>query len=349
MSSVNCGSGGGATTFKGLRIASLFIIWFGSTLGASFPIIAHRSGLVHVPRSVFDFAKYFGSGVIIATAFIHLLGPGISELTSPCLGAAWQDYPYPLALALLSSFGIFTIELLAFRIGSAKLKKLGIHHDAHGHGVGGFVSHGPEGVPATASTSDDGSKQHHEKNLEAGRTVDHVEGSEVRSHVSDENAMAQIIGVAILEFGVILHSVLIGLTLAVDERFKVLFAVIIFHQTFEGLGIGSRLAYLELPHRYRFMPALGAFLYGITTPIGIAVGLGVRTTYNPGSTRATLVSGILDSLSAGILMYTGFVELLAHEFLFNPEMREASNRKLLYALACMMLGCGVMAMLGKWA
>jgi solute carrier family 39 (zinc transporter), member 1/2/3 len=118
---------------------------------------------------------------------------------------------------------------------------------------------------------------------------------------------------------------------------------------FEGLGIGSRLAYLQLPPKYRFMPAFGAILYGITTPIGIAAGLGVRTTYNPGSTKATLVSGILDSLSAGILMYTGFVELLAHEFLFNPEMREASNGKVMYALTCMCLGCGIMALLGKWA
>lgn len=118
---------------------------------------------------------------------------------------------------------------------------------------------------------------------------------------------------------------------------------------FEGLGVGSRLAYLILPPKYRYIPYLGAFLYGVTTPIGIAVGLGIRTTYNPGSTQATLISGILDSLSAGILLYTGFVELLAHEFLFSPEMHEASLGKLLYALACMMLGCGLMALLGKWA
>jgi zinc transporter 1/2/3 len=48
-------------------------------------------------------------------------------------------------------------------------------------------------------------------------------------------------------------------------------------------------------------------------------------------------------------MYTGFVELLAHEFLFSSEMREASNGKLLYALGCVLLGCGLMALLGKWA
>ncbi len=164
---------------------------------------------------------------------------------------------------------------------------------------------------------------------------------------------------------------MIGLTLAVDANFKVLFVVIIFHrmcskeppspgwsaqlfhgpvtEMFEGLGVGSRLAYLVLPPKYHYVPYVGSFLYGITTPIGIAIGLGIRTTYNPGSTEATLVSGILDSLSAGILLYTGFVELLAHEFLFSPEMREASLGKLLYALGCMMVGAGIMALLGKWA
>jgi hypothetical protein len=38
------------------------------------------------------FAKYLGSGVIIATAFIHLLPPAINELTSLCLGIAWNTH-----------------------------------------------------------------------------------------------------------------------------------------------------------------------------------------------------------------------------------------------------------------
>jgi len=120
-------------------------------------------------------------------------------------------------------------------------------------------------------------------------------------------------------------------------------------ETFEGLGIGSRLAHLELPQKYHAAPVVAGLLYGIMTPVGIAVGLGVRTTYNPVSAHASAVSGILDAISAGILIYTGFVELLAHEFLFSREMREASTGKLLYALGCMMLGCGLMALLGKWA
>jgi zinc transporter 1/2/3 len=64
-----------------------------------------------------------------------------------------------------------------------------------------------------------------------------------------------------------------------------------------------------LPPRYNYVPIVAAVVYGLSTPIGIAVGLGIRSTYNPGSTTASIVSGVLDSLSAGILIYTGLMEV----------------------------------------
>ncbi|KAF8239348.1 ZIP zinc/iron transport family [Tricholoma matsutake] len=338
MSSVNCGSGGGADTYHGLRIASVFIILVGSTCGALFPVLARRSSWLHVPKGIFDFAKYFGSGVIIATAFIHLLNPAVSELSSPCLSAAWAQYPYAFGFCLLSLFSIFIVELVAFRWGSSKLAKLGLQYDAHGHKTGSHAAHGPEG-----------SFDHLPPNSKLESKMDSTDVEGQPTWTIDDSALAQIIGIAILEFGVTLHSVLIGLTLAVDPSFKILFVVIVFHQMFEGLGIGSRLAFMRLPEKYNWVPIVGAMLYGLTTPIGIAAGLGVRTTYNPGSTTASIVSGVLDSISSGILLYTGLVELLAHEFLFNKEMMSASNGQLVYALTCMCLGCGVMALLGKWA
>lgn len=66
---------------------------------------------------------------------------------------------------------------------------------------------------------------------------------------------------------------------------------------------------MELPPKYAYVPIIGAVLFGITTPIGIAAGLGVRSTYNPGSATASIVSGVLDSFSAGILIYTALVEV----------------------------------------
>lgn len=80
----------------------------------------------------------------------------------------------------------------------------------------------------------------------------------------------------------------------------------------------------------------------------VAIGLGLRTTYNSGSFTANVVSGVLDSISAGILIYTGLVELLARDFLFNRELTR-SPRRLTFMVVCVLLGAALMALLGKWA
>ncbi|KAF7308272.1 hypothetical protein HMN09_00675200 [Mycena chlorophos] len=352
-----CGNIDSGNSFLSLRVASVFIILLCGTSGALFPVLAARSKWLHVPKGLFDFAKYFGSGVIIATAFIHLLDPAMDELSSPCLAPEWQEYPYALALCLLSIMSIFIVELVTFRWGTAKLTKLGIHHDTHGHDIGSHAAHGPEGAGLPTSLQskavDDGSDEAELGQRSGHSRISHDDlESSTMKFISPETA-AHILGIAILEFGVLLHSILIGLTLAVDPDFKVLFVVIIFHQTFEGLGLGSRLSTIELPGATRrlatLVPIVAALVYGIATPVGIAVGLGIRHTYNPGSATASIVSGVMDSLSAGVLVYTGLVELLAHEFLFNQEMVNASNGRLAYALVSMLCGCGIMALLGRWA
>jgi zinc transporter 1/2/3 len=128
---------------------------------------------------------------------------------------------------------------------------------------------------------------------------------------------ARLLGFFVLEFGVIFHSVIIGLTLSTTGAdFITLFVVIIFHQMFEGLGLGSRLAILPFKKRSIWPWVLG-IIYGFVTPLGMAIGLGLRTTYDSSSQTALIVSGTLDAISSGILLYTGLVELLAHEFLFS--------------------------------
>lgn len=56
----------------GVRISAIFVILFGSVMGAWFPVFAKRRQGLKVPETAFFVAKYFGSGVIIATAFIHV-------------------------------------------------------------------------------------------------------------------------------------------------------------------------------------------------------------------------------------------------------------------------------------
>lgn len=168
------------------------------------------------------------------------------------------------------------------------------------------------------------------------------------SHARQMAFRQQIAAFLILEFGVIFHSVVIGLNLGVvGDEFSTLYPVLVFHQSFEGLGIGARMSAIPFKPG-SWLPWLLCAAYGLTTPLAIAIGLGVRTTYNPNSFTANVVSGVLDSMSAGILIYTGLVELLARDFLFNP-MRTKDNKRLAFMVVCVLLGTGIMALLGKWA
>lgn len=65
-------------------------------------------------------------------------------------------------------------------------------------------------------------------------------------------------------------------------------------------------------------------IYIVTTPIGIAIGIGIHTTFNPNSPASILAVSILDSLSAGILLYSAYVELIAMEMNHNPEFLQRS-------------------------
>ncbi len=57
----------------GARISALFVILFVSTAGTFFPVLAVKVPRLKIPIYVYLFARYFGAGVIIATAFIQLV------------------------------------------------------------------------------------------------------------------------------------------------------------------------------------------------------------------------------------------------------------------------------------
>lgn len=55
----------------GARISALFVILICSSAATFFPVIASRVRWVRINIYVYLFARYFGAGVIVATAFIQ--------------------------------------------------------------------------------------------------------------------------------------------------------------------------------------------------------------------------------------------------------------------------------------
>ncbi|KAF2835514.1 Zinc/iron permease [Patellaria atrata CBS 101060] len=154
----------------------------------------------------------------------------------------------------------------------------------------------------------------------------------------------------LLEAGILFHSVFIGMALSVSvgPPFLILLLAISFHQTFEGLALGSRISALAFPSRSP-KPWLMALAYGTTTPLGQAIGLGVHNLYDPASRTGLLMVGVMNAISSGLLLFAGLVELLAEDFLSDASYVSLTGRRRVEACAAVVGGAALMALVGAWA
>jgi solute carrier family 39 (zinc transporter), member 1/2/3 len=252
-----------------------------------------------------------------------------------CVGMTgnWAVYSWPPAIILVAVISMFLLDF-----GAERYVEIKYGTDQNPINVEAIVTSGSHDIKSdqVGTQPEQGQRQLTKDSEDANLKI-------------DRSFRQQIAAFLILEFGVIFHSIIIGLNLGTaGPEFSTLYPVLVFHQSFEGLGIGARMSTIPFPAKYGWLRWALCAAYGLTTPVSIGIGLGLRTTYNSGSFTALIVSGVFDSMSAGILIYTGLVELLARDFLFNPE-RTMDNRRLTFMLICLILGTGVMALLGKWA
>ncbi|CAN1282117.1 Probable zinc transporter 10 [Linum perenne] len=165
--------------------------------------------------------------------------------------------------------------------------------------------------------------------------------------VATGNGVLPVDEVQVLELGIVVHSVVIGLSLGASNNtctIKGLVAALCFHQMFEGMGLGGCILQAE----YTLVKkAIMAFFFATTTPFGILVGIGMSKTYKENSPTALITVGLLNASSAGLLIYMALVDLLAVEFM-GPKL-QASIRLQIKSFVAVLLGAGGMSVMAKWA
>ncbi|WWC90933.1 uncharacterized protein L201_005871 [Kwoniella dendrophila CBS 6074] len=327
----------------GLHVGALFIILVTSGLGAMIPLVTgwarkrnqsdeslntltedhndhtafgRRAGLW---SNIFFLAKHFGTGVILSTAFIHLLYHGFVMFANECIGHMSYESTAP-AIALAAAFVTFLFDFIGSRAAHKK------YDHAQGARMG---SPGAEKIRHNSDTEHDHSHDGHDHGYDLV-----LEGR-------------QNWEVILLELGIIFHSIMIGVTLGAGSGngWTTLLIVIVFHQFFEGLALGARIALLRTISKARqFLMALA---FTLITPIGIGIGIGVRKSFSQNGKASLLSVGILNSISAGILLYAAF-RLLSCDFTDGP-LRDAKPYKVIAAILAMICGIIGMSVLGKWA
>src|SRR5687768_7061271 len=117
-------------------------------------------------------------------------------------------------------------------------------------------------------------------------------------------------------------------------------------QLLEGIALGT--AAVEAGLRTCHILAL-ALLYAMTTPLGTAIGIGVRHTMNPNSASGLMVQGILDAICAGMLI---FLSLGDHINAMKAQAGWLYNQSAVMTAVCMIaffVGVGAMSAIAIWA
>ncbi|KAL2349064.1 hypothetical protein Fmac_003064 [Flemingia macrophylla] len=313
-----------------LKLVAIMSILVTSMIGVCLPIFSREVPALQPDRDLFVLVKAFASGVILATGYMHVLPDSFQDLTSQCLPQRpWHTFPFTTFIAMLSAVLTLSIDSLSISYFNKTLAPPPVtpsleapankheiqpfaHHHDHAHGFPHDHAHAP--APAA---------------------------------VNAQQLLRYRVVAQVLELGIVVHSVVIGLSMGASDNpctIRPLIAALCFHQMFEGMGLGGCILQAEYGMKVK---AIMIFFFSVTTPFGIALGIGVSKVYSDTSPTALIVEGVLNAVSAGLLNYMALVELLASDFM-GPRLQ---SRMKLQALAyfAVLLGAGGMAVMAIWA
>ncbi|KAG5062925.1 hypothetical protein AAZX31_02G118700 [Glycine max] len=312
-----------------LKIVAIFCILVTSMIGISLPLFSRAVPSLHPDRDVFVLVKAFASGVILSTGYMHVMPDSFDDLTSMCLPERpWRKYPFTTFIAMLAA--VFTLMVDSFSINYFRKK---------------LTTSTAEST--TASSLEAGENKEGDM-FGHGHCHGHVNGHRGDGmSVNGEQLLRYRVVAQVLEMGIVVHSVVIGLSLGASLNpctIRPLIAALCFHQLFEGMGLGGCILQAEYGMKVK---AIMVFFFSATTPFGIALGIGLSNVYSDASPTALIVEGILNAVSAGLLNYMALVELLGADFM-GPKLQGRTN-VMAWAFVAVLLGAGGMSVMAIWA
>ncbi|KAK5584520.1 hypothetical protein RB653_006132 [Dictyostelium firmibasis] len=327
---------------KPIHIGAIFIILVCSALGTVLPILATHIRKLNIPKYSIIFGKSIGIGVILACALIHMLQPSVESLSSSCLPDSFTEGygAYPFLFALLAAIVMQFLDFLFLTYITIKHNKKQslIKIDSNEN----LSTSNTAVVVITPNGGND------TKSVCGGSGGDgHVHGGSLLMDIKS----LKTIEAYLLEFGITMHSIFIGLTVGVvdDSSLKALLVALSFHQFFEGVALGSRISDAKLSSHWH--EALLTLIFSISAPIGIGIGIGVVSSINVNGESFLFVQGIFDAICSGILLYIGFNLMLKD---FPDDLNKLCNgKKYQYLLKiglffAIWLGAGLMSFIGKY-
>ncbi|KAG6518230.1 zinc transporter 4, chloroplastic-like [Zingiber officinale] len=344
-----------------LKLVAIAAILIAGGVGVAIPLVGRKRRLMRTDGGLFVCAKAFAAGVILATGFVHMLHAAESSLSNPCLPESpWRIFPFSGFVAMLAALATLVADFVGTQFYERKHRSETTSGDDHERDIVVVPSPSTEHQPRSAKDAMHivGMRAHAAAHSHSHK---HVKGAcdshgflPVRSHAhghedseASSSHVRHVVVSQILELGILSHSVIIGLSLGVSQSpctIKPLVVALSFHQFFEGFALGGCIAQAQFKNAAATMMAC---FFAITTPAGIGVGATVASWYDGNSPRALVVEGLLDSMSAGILIYMALVDLIAADFL--SQTMKCNVRLQVVCYLALFLGAGAMSAVAIWA
>ncbi|KIW14823.1 hypothetical protein PV08_07608 [Exophiala spinifera] len=433
MSKPQCGGGAAELSEYDLplHVGAVFMVFAFSIAGAGLPVMGKRVSWARLPPRVIFFCKHFGTGVLIATAFVHLVPTAFQSLGDPCLPSLLtDDYPaMPGVIMMFALFALFTIEMYLkaktgghshggpmgnatsapgpHRHGHAHVHRPGLAEQGARPGVGTPQTLPAYGVHSQDESEVDGFEKPHaythsyeisavareemeqynnltdmptwfqvfyaqyvrqreelkdmilavtprsfypaEKSVFDDSSSVGVPDTDSEASVDAMTLKTMNLNISLLEGGILFHSIFVGMTVSITtDGFVILLVAILFHQFFEGLGLGSRIAAVPYP-KQSIRPWVLVCAFGTTCPIGQAIGLLTRNSYDPSSAFALILVGAFNAFSSGLLIYAALVDLLAEDFLSEEASLIMTKKDKIQAFCFVLTGAAGMSVVGAFA
>ncbi|CDY15345.1 BnaC04g42780D [Brassica napus] len=336
------------------KIAAVPSVLIAGVIGVLFPLLGKVFPSLRPETPFFFVTKAFAAGVILSTGFMHVLPEAYEMLNSPCLTSEAWDFPFTGFIAMVAA--ILTLSVDTFATSSFNKSHCNASKTIPDGESGELVVDSAKvqmlrtRVIAQVCCLHTKMNVHFHFNLMDALLLLR---SEIFMHGIHMHSRSKVTKIAlnvlskVLELGIIVHSVVIGISLGASqspEAAKALFIALMFHQCFEGLGLGGCIA--QGKFKCLSVTIMSTF-FAITTPLGIVVGMEIANTYDESSPTALIVQGVLNAASAGILIYMSLVDLLAADFM-HPKMQSNTGLQIMAHIA-LLLGAGLMSILAKWA
>jgi zinc transporter 1/2/3 len=248
----------------GLHVFAIFLILTCGTCAASFPVLVKASPRLAASQHALFISRHFGTGVLIALAFAHLLPTAFENLWNECLPYFWTERydAAPGFIAMVAALAVILVEMgfSIYGIRHTHDNALAAEHGSLPQGDG-FATNQSVSGPAVERSNQpgqadsilpDGCTKH-------SRTMYSVESQGTKNDEPDlesvpllsyQKEQRMVLQCLLLEAGILFHSILIGLSISISTgtTFIALIIAIAFHQIFEGLALGARIAAIPSLH-----------------------------------------------------------------------------------------------------